>query len=192
MKYYFKCPKCGSDEEFIVPESDSDGRGGGLGCLLFLVGGFIPLFIYYYLSLGKRIQCTRCYFLFRQPPLPESPVAEFSKWVIVVAVVPVFAAWLLTSMPEVIANLPSLPGVEALEKEAVAQPRLIAYLLVAIILSVIVTCFLAQLISNSRLRNELSKKYILRPFTSRSLNPPIEERRMASGTSHSDEQGNVT
>ena len=37
MKYYFRCPKCGNDEQFVKPAEQSGSFSGG-----FLGGGIIP------------------------------------------------------------------------------------------------------------------------------------------------------
>jgi hypothetical protein len=117
VKYFFKCPKCGSDEEFIVPEDG--GWGSDLGCLFLSFGGLIPAFLYS-AAVRRRIQCTRCFYLFRQPPLPESSLARFAKWVIVIAAVPIAVAWVLSKMPDTIAQLPGLPGIGEIEKEVLS------------------------------------------------------------------------
>jgi hypothetical protein len=49
--------------------------------------------------------------------------------------------------------------------------------------SVVVTCLVAYAVSNTRYRDQLAKEFILKPFTSRSLNPPRTERAGADAPS---------
>ena len=74
--YYFSCPSCGSNANFYhVKDSGSDSTG----CLILLLGGFLPALIYRD-SVTNRIQCAACGHKFHKPGLPSSPAARIVMW----------------------------------------------------------------------------------------------------------------
>src|SRR6266511_3295106 len=95
MKYYFRCPNCGNDEEFVRPSEETS----NLGCALFVFGGFIPYLLFAGHNLG-RVQCSNCAHIFRQPPLPSSPLATFAGWILALTVIPVIVAVFFFSFTE--------------------------------------------------------------------------------------------
>ena len=74
MNYYFNCPRCKSYAAFHEPTEDT----GSTGCLLFLLGGFIP-FLIFSRSRARRVLCGACNHIFAQPALPSTSVAKNFK-----------------------------------------------------------------------------------------------------------------
>jgi hypothetical protein len=57
------CPRCRSSVGFHPIEIQED---SGTGCLMFVLGGFIP-YLLYDSSRRGRVQCEGCGFVFRPP-----------------------------------------------------------------------------------------------------------------------------
>jgi hypothetical protein len=168
MKYYFKCPKCGNDEGFVKPSEENM----NLGCLFLLFGQLFPALLFAHYTSG-RIQCRKCFHVFRQPPLPVSPRSSFANGIIAAALLPVLAAFIFSFSPKMDSDLPSIYGLGWLEQTFAAEPRLAAYLVASILILVIGVCFISGVASNIRYRKELSKTL--------HLNPPKAEELIPSG-----------
>jgi rubredoxin len=164
VKYYFQCPNCGSDKQFIRPSEEAS----GLGCLLFLFGGFIPALLFADYT-HRRVQCQSCGHIFRQPPIPSSPVAKLAGWLLAFIIISGGIAILLFSFPDLAALLLSIPFVATIEEAIIAQPRVAAYLLALLLVLIVVSCWTAACVSNARFRKRLSDKFHLKPFSSREL-----------------------
>ncbi len=164
MKYYFRCPKCGSDEQFVKPSEESS----DLGCALFLFGGFIPALLYANHRHG-RIQCTSCAHIFRQPPIPSSPLATFAGWTLALTIIPSVIAVFFFSFPDLASLLPSIPVISTIEDAVTTQPRVAAYLLALLFVLIVFPCWVAACASNAKFRKQLSTEYHLKPFTSHEL-----------------------
>src|SRR5436190_6664148 len=128
MKYYFQCPKCGNDEEFIKPTEE----GSKLGSMLFVVSGLMSAILYldFLEYQRRRVQCVRCAHLFRQPAMPNSPVTKFARWILVVTIGSLIVALLMFAISDLAALLPpSVPVISLIEEAIVGQPRLASYFL---------------------------------------------------------------
>ena len=164
MKYYFRCPKCGNDEQFIKPSEQTD----DLGCALFFYGGLIPGLLFANHA-SRRIQCTRCAHLFSQPALPSSPVASFAGWIVALTIVPIVAAVFVFCVPDLASLLPSIPVIATIEEAFAAQPRVAAYLLAVLLVLIVLFCWGAACLSNVRFRRRFSSEYLVRPLSPRDL-----------------------
>ena len=119
--------------------------------------------------LRHRVQCPKCLLLFRRPPLPSSPVGRFAGWIIGVTVASFIAAMFLLSSKEVASLLPSNPVIAALEEAITAEPRLVAYLLVELLVVIFVSCGIVGVVSNARFRKQFAKQYRVYPVSPREL-----------------------
>src|SRR4051812_32237982 len=81
VKFYFRCPYCGSDEEFAKPPGDTS-----LGCAVSLLGFFPALPLAHHFR--RRVQCRKCGHIFPQPPLPRGSVAKFAGWIMAIIIIP--------------------------------------------------------------------------------------------------------
>jgi rubredoxin len=173
MKYYFKCPNCGNDKQFVKPSEESS----GLGFSLFLAGGIFSSLMYAE-DKRARIQCTSCAHIFRQPPIPKSPLARFAGWIIALAVTLVVTAAFFFSFPELASLLPTIPVISTIEEAISTQPRVAAYLLVLLFTLIVVSFWLVACVINAKFRKQLSTEYCLKPLTSGELaqhNKPKQE-----------------
>ncbi len=160
MKFYFKCPKCGNDEQFVRPNEK-------LGFALYL--GYGLLFTDY---MRARVQCMRCLYIFRPPPVPSSPLAAFAVWILGVTVISGIVAVVLFCAPPLAQALPAFSVIPVLEEAILMQPRVAAYLLGALFVLIPVSCCVAVMFSNAKFRKQLAKEYHLKPLSRRGLPPP--------------------
>lgn len=159
MKFYFQCPRCSNDEEFIKPQE----QASNLGWALFFFGGFLPALLYADHS-SHRVQCKVCGTMFRQPPLPSSPVGKFAHWILGSTIVLSVVAVFFFMLPNLAAFLPSLPVIDTFEQAISAHPRVAAYFLTLLCLLTAASCWIAAYFSNSKFRMQLSKEVRLDPL----------------------------
>jgi len=158
MKYYFKCPNCKNDEQFTEPSEDST----GLGCLLLVFGGFIPALLYADAT-RHRVQCARCGYIFRQPPLPRTSVSILATWVIGIQLLFILLTFFLVLFPDLTALIPDLPLISAIETIIVNHPKAIAFGLAPIFPIVLVVALFASWSSNRRAHKLLKTKFETEP-----------------------------
>ena len=178
MKYYFRCPKCGNDEQFVKPsEQTSD-----LGCALLFFGGFIPALIFADHT-SRRIQCSRCAHIFRQPAIPSSPLASFAGWILALTVVLFTIAVFFYCSSDLASLLPSIPVISSIEEAITIEPRVAAYLLSLLFILVVIPCWVAACLSNAKYRNQFSTEYHVKPLSSRDIAKQISPQPEVSSES---------
>jgi hypothetical protein len=161
VKYYFQCPKCGSDEEFVKPSEQSS----DLGCALFLFGGIIPALMYADHT-RSRVQCAKCAHIFRQPPIPGSPLAAFAGWMMGLIILPVIIAVFFFSFKELANLLPPLAVIDTIEEAIARQPRVAAYLLALLFVLIVIPCWVAACVSNAKFRKQFATGHRTKPLAS--------------------------
>jgi hypothetical protein len=166
VKYYFQCPKCGNEEQFVKPTEERS----GLGIALFVFGGIVPAALLGDYMQG-RVQCARCLHLFRQPPIPKSPLASFAGWIVALALSPFLFATIFFISPEISTLLPSFSGMATLEDAIKLEPRLIAYLLISLPVLIVIPCMIAAGVSNVRFRRQFATQYEVSPSPSPKFAP---------------------
>lgn len=189
MNYYFRCPNCGSNEEFIKPSEESSNAG----CAIFLFGGLIPALLFANDRQG-RIQCAKCAHIFRQPRIPVSALAAFAAWIVALLSVPILVV-VVVGFADHASSLPSVPIIASVEEFITAQPRLTAFALAFGFVLIVIVCWAVAFVSNARFRKQLSTEYRLEPLSpdelaqkTRESDYPIETvtRRNVRGESESD------
>lgn len=158
MKYYFQCPRCRNDEEFLRPSEETY----PLGFRLFLFGGVLPALLFQHHT-RHRIQCGQCTHIFQQPPIPRSPVAKFALWIIIATLLLFTAAIFYFHFPEFTTLWPSLPVIQSLEDAIGAHPRVAAYFIALLVGLMIISSWVAALVSNAAFRKHLSTQCRLEP-----------------------------
>lgn len=161
MKYYFKCPSCGSDDEFTLPREEPS----GLGLSLFLLGESVSALMYAD-SVRRRVQCAKCGYLFRQPALPRTAVATLAAWVIGIILLLGLSIICLIVVPEVMDLIPPSQALAVIEQFISEYPRVVllgVLPLIAAILAILVVCVIASWASSHRARVELRKKFETKP-----------------------------
>lgn len=158
MKYYFKCPKCKSDERFSSPsENNSD-----LGCVLFIFGGFIPALIYAD-AVSRRVQCRKCGFIFRKPPFPRTSVSRLAAWVIVIVMLFTFITYFLITFPDLFLLIPEHESISVIEALVVKNPKAVAIGFIGMMFALLVVAFATSWASNLKARSMLKKEYYTNP-----------------------------
>ncbi len=158
MKYYFKCPSCGSDDEFSLPKEEST----GLGFLLFFFGGLIPLLLYAD-STCHRVQCAECGYIFRQPPLPRTTRSRLATWIIGIILLFGILTLLMMGVPEVADLLPRFPALTKIEQLISDNPRAIIFGLLPMIAAILALSVLVSWTSNRAAHRELRKEFETKP-----------------------------
>ena len=110
MNYYFKCPNCGSDERFVRPSEQSSSSGGASSFFLRFNRRDCLRIIRW-----RRIQCLKCTHIFRQPPLPGTPLSHFAAWIACLTVIAMVVGVAGFAAPELAPALPSVAVISAIE-----------------------------------------------------------------------------
>lgn len=162
-KYYFRCPHCGNDEEFVRPTED-----GHLGCAMLLLGGLLAAnHVNEYRK--HRVQCVRCLHMFQQPALRVSAVAAFGTVIQVLTILLVVAGVIFYGYGDLITPLPEWPILFWIEEAIAAKPRVAAYFLVALVVTMLFVPIIAGWIGNRSNRRQLAEKFLLRPPSAHTL-----------------------
>jgi len=158
MEYYFQCPKCGKNERFSVASIES----GNLGCLLFFLGGLLPALLYADRT-RSLVQCADCGHVFRQPPLPGSPLSKLSGWIFLVLAAFAFLGLLMIEEPEVASAIPRFEWLTGIETAIGKNPYAVAFCLVAATAILLSTAMLAAIAANWKFRSRFKKEYRTKP-----------------------------
>ncbi len=162
MKYYFKCPECDYDESFFSPKEDTS----GVGCLLFLLGGFLPALIYSDATC-RRIQCAKCGYIFRQPALPRTALSSLVLWIVLVILFFCAFIFIMISYPEMYQLIPQSQTLSDFEAVISENPRAVVFGIFPMILLILIPSVLASWFSNFNARRELKKICLTKPKTRR-------------------------
>jgi len=158
MKYYFNCPKCSNNEAFSMPSESSS----GLGCLLFLLGGILPALLYSNAT-ARRVQCMNCGHIFRQPPLPRSPVSVLAMWIFFIIAIFVVLSFFMVIIPDLSSIIPKWSFLVSIEDFIKEYPRIFAFCSMAMTATLLLVSLLASFYSNFKFRNEFREHYITTP-----------------------------
>lgn len=159
MKYYFKCPQCGHDEEFYNVSNESSTVHG---CLILLLGGILPALVFSDYG-AHRAQCANCRHVFRRPPLPQSRVSALAKWMLVILLGAAGFALYLEAFPRGSVDVPILSLVTFMENLVLAHPRAAGLALFMTAALFVSFCLLVSAISNHVLRKKLRETYAFHP-----------------------------
>lgn len=163
MKYYFKCPYCGSDEDFV---RSGDGRSGLRGCLVTALTWPVTAMLFGYGARGP-VQCRECGYVFRQPPLPRTSVSRLAG--AVVAVVLGFSTLTLVMLliPESTSVVPDYSVLRGLEALVSRNPRAIVLGVGPMVLLLLVLALTASAWSNGKAHRAIRREYEIhpKPFT---------------------------
>ncbi len=158
MKYYFKCPSCGSDDGFSLPSEQSS----GLGCLLLFFGGFIPALLFAD-SKSHRVQCESCGYIFRQPALPKTGAAKLATAILFTYVAAFAAAIVLICGPETADMIPKPQFARDLSLMMTGHQEAFVFLAGITTVTTLALSFLASAASSIAQRRRLAKEFELRP-----------------------------
>ncbi len=172
MRYYFSCPNCRSDDEFVLPQEASS----GIGCLLFLFGGFIPALLYAD-HIHQRVQCSKCGYIFRQPPLPRTSLSALATWIIGVIFVFLVVTILAVVFPEMVSLIPDSRLLSGAERIISDHPRAVLIGLVPMLLLIVLICTAASWAANHRAHREMRNHFETRPkrYSERQTQTPANE-----------------
>ena len=137
--YYFDCPSCGNDQEFYRTR---EAPSGGTGCLILLLGGILPALLFCGYKF-RRIQCAKCGYIFRQPPIPYSPIARTAISIgILIPVISILVGYAITAFPslkEIIPGSKFFTWFEIILKEhtAFAASIIFTYIILTIFFSIL-------------------------------------------------------
>ena len=154
MKYYFNCPHCGNNTDFVKPTE----RDSSTGCLLLLFGGFIPFLLFSSLA-GKRIQCGRCKTLFAQPGFPANRSALLLGALAGTLICVLFASVFFFALPGLAQLLPEVTSLSFVEEALQRRPRVALFLILTIATLSILPLWMAAAIITRNTRKEIKKSY---------------------------------
>lgn len=179
MKYYFKCRRCGNNEEFVQAREDT----GDLGCSLLIFGGLLP-FLLLAGHQSNRVVCIRCGYLFQQPRIPWGRVALIAFLGLCLGGTACVISILLFAIHGANESLPTFAFLEPLEKAISEAPRVALYLMAFLALVGGLFGWILLKIGEGQHHRELSTRYRLYPPITRhgfrGKTPPLKEE--ASGT----------
>ena len=157
MEYYFKCPKCKSNEEFKTIKERSD-----VGGLIFIFGGFIPALLYGDYT-TRRIQCAHCGLIFRQPNFPRTSLSRLAVWNINLIVLFLIFIMFFIYVPELNVLIPDIKILGELEIFINSHSKLIAFFIPLMLVFIILFCMIASFLSNFKANQELKQKFRTKP-----------------------------
>ncbi len=157
--YYFHCPRCGSDERFAAVNQDNV---VSLGCLLALVGGLLPWLLYAD-STHNQVQCMNCGKIFRQPPLPQSPLSKYALSIIILIVIAIFALLIMVAVPEFTSWMMDYPTIALLVEFIEKHPEAIVASLLPLLIILVVSATVVSIVANRRYRRRLREQVRLEP-----------------------------
>ncbi|MBN2310221.1 MAG: hypothetical protein JXR94_14700 [Candidatus Hydrogenedentes bacterium] len=161
MAYYFKCPNCGRNDDFVLPKDDSQ---TGLGCLLLITGGFLPA-VLYSSAMAHRIQCGHCGYLFRQPALPRTAVSALATWIVAIVIVFSLFSAIAVFNPGIGRAIPDDWGGAGLERVVAEHPRTMVITVVPMLALIVIVALVASAVSNYRVHKRLRKHFAVEPGT---------------------------
>lgn len=153
MAYYFKCPSCQRNRSFRIPSEQSD----SWPLILFLLGEWV-LALLFLGNKGGRVQCGDCGHIFRQPPLPSSPVAKFASWIGFIVFLATFTILIAVVIPLDSTNWPEIGLIAFVEGIMMTHHRLFATVAVVAVALIAVSCVIAGCIANHRFRAEIPEE----------------------------------
>ena len=183
-KYYFACPACGNDKKFFRTREESTGN---TGCLIFLLGGFLP-FIAFARSRSNRIQCAQCGYVFKRPDLPCSPVATLSLWIVLLIVIAAIIGVLAELAPSLFTNIPGFRYASAFRRFVEGHSRGVALYLISGIALLFSLAAITSAISNFRYHRKLRSLYSPRPLKFGPTEIPKGSLRTEENSSNSTEK----
>ena len=166
MEYYFQCPKCGTDDEFVKPNEESF----PIGSAILAPGGiFAALLIADHAR--HRTQCGKCAYIFRQPPIPRTQLASFARWMVSLTIILLFIAGIFFGVTDGGSHIPPAPVLSEFEALIAAKPRVAAWLIVFLVLLICIPCWIGGWISNAIYRKHLSAVYSVKPPPAKQVSP---------------------
>lgn len=163
MTYYFSCPQCGHNGEFYRVQR----QGDDLGCLIFLLGGWLLTLLYLNRMSQEQVQCGSCGYIFRKPELPASPTAKWLTAVIGLAIAGFIAFLILLMVPEATTFVESDPAAGALSEAVAQNPGAALLAFIPTCLLICAVSFTGMLIANRRYHRELGDEYRITPMDRR-------------------------
>ena len=129
---------------------------------MLLLGGLASAFLLASAN-SCKVQCTRCLYIFRPPPLPRGPLDGFALQILQAILFFGFVTVMLLAFPGPTDTLSRVPLFVALERFVVQHPR--ALLLGMGSLLIVVTCLSlwAFMWAGRKHRREFSSRYLCQP-----------------------------
>ena len=149
MSYYFQCPSCKCSGSFSIANE----QGPSVPFVLFLYGQWLGALLILRCGL-RRVQCGDCGYIFRQPPLPISPVAKLSKWigfVMALGAITMIFAMMVSVDPS---GFPVVGPIVYFESIISTHLRLFTFVVVIVSVLILASCIVASLFSNRRFRRD--------------------------------------
>lgn len=159
MKYYFRCPKCQNDEDFRIPEESSEDRGLGLLLLLFSLFWFLI----YWSSRTQKIQCCKCHYLFRQPPLPSTSLSKLACSVVFIILIFGVIIFIIGLFPEITTLIPESENLSILVRFVEGNAKPIVILIPLMLLLITFSCLISAIVSDYYAHKQLKKTFKIKP-----------------------------
>jgi ribosomal protein S27AE len=157
-KYYFKCPNCGNDEKFFPPQEDTS----NLGCLLFIVGGFLSV-LFFLAHMERRVQCGKCSYIFRRPSLPSSPLVRLAQWIVFILLFFFVGTVMFSGYSDIIKEIPDYAYLREIQYFIQTNLKLATVSLVFMNLTIFVLCLMVWIIGGVSFRIKIGKEYEIAP-----------------------------
>ncbi len=160
-KYYFMCPCCRSDADFLHVNEEST----GLGLLFFLAGDLLPALLCEN-ARHRRVQCAQCGYIFRRPAFPRTAVSKLAIWIIAILAAFVFVTSLVIAYPEILDLIPQSPILNEAEKLIADNPKVVLFVLVSttvVTVLIFALSLFASWVSSYRANAELRKQFETQP-----------------------------
>lgn len=155
MKYFFKCPGCGNETDFVKPTE----QGNGSGCIMLFFGGIFPFLLFSSLN-GARIQCDQCKLLFAQPSLPSNKSAIYLGLLVGLTITVIFVSVFFFCIPGLARILPEIPAGHILEEAIHNEPRVATYLIIVLSAFTVLPLWVAAALITNKYHRNLKSKFL--------------------------------
>ena len=155
MKYFFKCPGCGNETDFVKPTE----HGNGSGCIMLFFGGIFPFLLFSSLN-GARIQCDQCKLLFAQPSLPSNKSAIYLGLLVGLIITVIFVSVFFFCIPGLARILPEIPAGHILEEAIHNEPRVATYLIIVLSAFTVLPLWVAAALITNKYHRNLKSKFL--------------------------------
>jgi len=134
----------------------------GLGCLLFIFGGLISALLYAD-AIGHRVQCAKCGYIFRQPPLPRTPVSILATWVVRIVLFFTMMSVLMIAVPALARLVPESPLFIRAKSVVAQNPGAVVLGMLPMLALLVLISLIASFSSNRKAHQKLKKQYETKP-----------------------------
>lgn len=167
INFYFKCPKCKNNENFVKISQKSS----ILTFIVLFLGGFFPA-LFHGFHRVRRVQCTKCRHIFQQPRIPQSPVSRLSAWLLIILILSAAIILVFKFFPQISYEIPNHQYLSMVYDFVRSNSKGISIALLFMIPLIFLLITFAAIINNYKFKKEFKTRYKVIPESDIPLSRP--------------------